>query len=52
MMKHKGKKQVEEGNSPTKVTWKWTLVEIKEIQKIFQWIWMGSKEQQWARQVG
>jgi hypothetical protein len=38
MMKHKGEKHVEDGNSLTKVTRKWTLVESKEIQEMLQWI--------------
>jgi hypothetical protein len=38
MMKHKGEKHVEDANSLTKVTRKWTLVESKEIQKMLQWI--------------
>jgi hypothetical protein len=37
-MKHKGEKHVEDGNSLTKVTRKWTLVESKEIQEMLQWI--------------
>jgi hypothetical protein len=35
MMKHKGKEQVEEGSSPTKVIRKWALVEAKEIQSCY-----------------
>jgi len=31
MMKHKGKEQVEEGNSPTKISWKRITTEMKEI---------------------
>jgi hypothetical protein len=31
MMRRKGKEQVEEGNSPTKITWKWAPIEAKEI---------------------
>jgi hypothetical protein len=34
MMRHKGKEQVEEGNSSTKVIWKWAFAEAKEIQKM------------------
>jgi hypothetical protein len=33
-MRHKGKEQVEEGNSLAKVTQKRTLAEAKEIQKM------------------
>jgi hypothetical protein len=43
-MRHKGKELVEEDSSPTKVTRKRTPIETKEIQKMFQWIRMGSKE--------
>jgi hypothetical protein len=38
MMRHKGEEQVEEGNSPTKVTRKRALAEAKEIQKMLKWI--------------
>ncbi len=34
MMRHKRKKNVEEGSSHAKVTWKWTPIETKEIQKM------------------
>jgi hypothetical protein len=34
---------MEEGGSPTKVTQKQALVKGKEIQKMLQLIWMGSK---------
>jgi len=43
-MRHKGREQVEEGSSPTKVTWNQAPVKAKEILKILQWILMGSKE--------
>jgi hypothetical protein len=46
-----GKEQVEDGNSPTKVTREWALIETKEIQKMLQWIWMGSKKWQWLEQA-
>jgi hypothetical protein len=46
MMRRQGKEHVEEGNSFAKVTWKQALVKTKEIQKMLQWIWMGSKERQ------
>jgi hypothetical protein len=35
MMRHKGKEHVEEGSSFAKVTRKQTLIETKEIQKMF-----------------
>jgi hypothetical protein len=37
---------VEECSSFAKVTWKQTPAQAKEIQKMLQWIQMGSKEQQ------
>jgi hypothetical protein len=51
MMRCRGKEQVEEGNSLAKVIQKWVLVEAKEIHKMLQWIWMGSKERQWAERA-
>ncbi len=51
MMRHKRKENVEEGNSHAKVTWKWTPIETKEIQKMLYWIQMGSKEQQWVERA-
>ncbi len=51
MMRGKGKEHVEEGNSPTKVTWKRAPIETKEIQKMLQWIWMGSKKQRWVKKA-
>jgi hypothetical protein len=44
MTRHKGKEKGEEGSSPTKITQKWAFAKTKEIQKMFQWIQMGSKE--------
>ncbi len=44
MMRRKGKEMMEEGGSPAKVTQKQALVKGKEIQKMLQLIWMGSKE--------
>jgi hypothetical protein len=35
MMRHKGKEQVEEGSSFAKITWKQTLVQVREIHKMF-----------------
>jgi hypothetical protein len=45
MMKHKGQKHVEEGNSPAKVAQKRALAKTNEIYKMLEWIWIGSKEQ-------
>jgi hypothetical protein len=44
MMRCKGKETLEERGSPTKVIRKRALVKGKEIQKMLQWIQMGSKE--------
>jgi hypothetical protein len=43
-MRVKGKEHVEEGNSLAKVIWKQAPAKSKQIQKILQWIRMGSKE--------
>jgi hypothetical protein len=47
MMRCKGKVEMEEANSLAKVSWQWTLIKGKEIQKM-EWIWMGSKKREWA----
>jgi hypothetical protein len=40
-----GEKTMEEGGSPAIMTRKQAPIEGKEIQKMLQWIWMGSKHQ-------
>jgi hypothetical protein len=45
MMRCKGKETLEESGSPIEVTQRWTLAKRKKIQKMLQWIQMGSKEQ-------
>jgi hypothetical protein len=50
-MRCKGKKNLEEIHSPTKVSHIQALVEGKEIQKMLKWIHMGSKEREWAERA-
>jgi hypothetical protein len=37
------------GGRLIKVTQKQALTKGENIQKMLQWIWMGSKERQWAK---